>query len=319
MAKIYFSYVSEDAEYVQGLIRELGPEGHEFVGIGTLGFVASDSNPMPATVLKSIDLIVFVISANSFQNLTITRECAVASGFARANGTPAIISILLDSKSPPGTLAGYHAFHADRKSLGAVVASIRDNAGMMDGSRAALESRERVTEARIQENATEFIKEALVSLEVVEARDRWFANVWHWLGFACLFGGVLVVALAVYFGQQAANSSIEGVILGALKLFFLLGLLGACAKYSFVLGKSYSGEARKSSDRMHAIRFGKFYLNVFKGEIKWAEIKEVFQHWNIDRNSSFSELDASQFDPKIIETLTDFARVVVGKKDDKKD
>jgi len=92
---------------------------------------------------------------------------------------------------------------------------------------------------------------------------------------------------------------------------------GACAKYAFSLGKSYSSESLKSSDRIHAIRFGEFYLRAFGDKTKWGELKEVFQHWNIDRNSSFASLDVSQFDPKIVESMMDLIKVVGGKRDDK--
>ena len=85
----------------------------------------------------------------------------------------------------------------------------------------------------------------------------------------------------------------------------------------FSLGKSYSSESLKSSDRIHAIRFGEFYLRAFGDKTKWEELKEVFQHWNIDRNSSFASLDVSQFDPKILESLTDLIKVVGGSKDEK--
>ena len=118
-------------------------------------------------------------------------------------------------------------------------------------------------------------------------------------------------------GQQT-NLATESIILVALKTIVVIGLLSACAKYAFVLGKSYSSESLKSSDRIHAIRFGEFYLRAFGDKTRWDELKEVFQHWNIDRNSSFSTLDVSQFDPKIVESLLDVARLVSGRKNVKK-
>lgn len=42
----------------------------------------------------------------------------------------------------------------------------------------------------------------------------------------------------------------------------------------------------------------------------WPEIKEVFQHWNIDKNSYFTNLDANQFDPKFMESLMEISKMV---------
>ncbi|MNW15678.1 hypothetical protein D3C71_2142650 [compost metagenome] len=73
----------------------------------------------------------------------------------------------------------------------------------------------------------------------------------------------------------------------------------------------------KAADRIHAIRFGEFYLRAFGDKTKWAELKEVFQHWNIDRTSNFSSLDTSQFDPKIVESLLELTKFLGQKKDGK--
>jgi len=109
----------------------------------------------------------------------------------------------------------------------------------------------------------------------------------------------------------------ESLILAALKALLVIGLLGACAKYAFSLGKSYASEALKCSDRIHAIRFGEFYLRAFGEKTQWSELKEVFQHWNIDRSSSFSTLDASSFDPKFIESMIEFAKLFSSKSSSK--
>ncbi len=51
-------------------------------------------------------------------------------------------------------------------------------------------------------------------------------------------------------------------------------------------------------------------LPAFGAKTKWEELKEVFQHWNIDRSSSFSSLDSSSFDPKVVESLIELARIL---------
>ena len=77
-------------------------------------------------------------------------------------------------------------------------------------------------------------------------------------------------------------------------------------------------EALKSADREHAISFGKFYLGAFSEKADWSELKEVFQHWNIDKNSSFSSLDTNNFDPKFLESVIEIAKIISSKADSKK-
>jgi response regulator RpfG family c-di-GMP phosphodiesterase len=61
-------------------------------------------------------------------------------------------------------------------------------------------------------------------------------------------------------------------------------------------------ESLKIADRIHAISFGKFYLQVFNDRINPEEIKEIFRDWNINnQTNNFSNQSASDYDPKIIE------------------
>ena len=98
-----------------------------------------------------------------------------------------------------------------------------------------------------------------------------------------------------------------------------IAILAASARYAYSLGKSYMSESLKSSDRIHAIQFGKFFLRAFGSRATTAEIREVFQHWNIDRTSTFSSLDASQIDPQIVNIVVQLVSAVTGKKQNKKE
>jgi hypothetical protein len=77
------------------------------------------------------------------------------------------------------------------------------------------------------------------------------------------------------------------------------------------------GEALKNNDRGHAISFGQFYLKAYGDRATWEEIREVFQHWNIAKDSPFGSLDAREFDPKLLESLIDLAKTAVEKTDGK--
>jgi hypothetical protein len=72
-------------------------------------------------------------------------------------------------------------------------------------------------------------------------------------------------------------------------------------------------EALRTGDRRHAIRFGEFYLKAYGENTTWEEIKEAFQHWNIDIGSSFINQTAADVDPNILQTIVTLAKTAAGK------
>ena len=66
-------------------------------------------------------------------------------------------------------------------------------------------------------------------------------------------------------------------------------------------------EALKNGDRRHAINFGKFYLESYGAAADWGQIKDAFEHWNIDGANGFGATDKKQADlptlEKIVEAL----------------
>jgi hypothetical protein len=62
-------------------------------------------------------------------------------------------------------------------------------------------------------------------------------------------------------------------------------------------------ESIRNGDRIHAISFGKFYLNAYGDIATREEIKEVFGNWNIDNGSSFITQDAKDIDPNVLGAL----------------
>lgn len=100
----------------------------------------------------------------------------------------------------------------------------------------------------------------------------------------------------------------------AISSVLVLGLLGALARFTFVLGKSYMVESLRNDDRSHAISFGEFYLNAFGEKAEWSEIKEAFQYWNIDIGSSFSSRTAADVDLQLYQTMRDVVAAAVKSK-----
>lgn len=73
-------------------------------------------------------------------------------------------------------------------------------------------------------------------------------------------------------------------------------------------------EALRNADRLHAISFGEFFIKAYGDKISsYSEINEIFQNWNIDKSSSFYELNADTYDPKFSENLIDIIKSLTEK------
>lgn len=317
MAKIYISYQRDDQSFVIVLAQRLKEAGHTLsydvdeLSAGTDWRTALD------TGLKTSEVFIVVISANTQRSQYVLTEVGAARAYSLESDRMLLVPLIIDDTPPPLSIQDIHAIIQPDKNLEAIVPKIESSIANFMGRRAAKDAAISEANEKIQSNAASYIKIALDSLEKLENRDRLISYFWYLTGFTALALGIIFALHGLAVAAQLTTISIPNLLLVMLKALVVIGLLGACSKYAFSLGKSYSSEALKASDRIHAIRFGEFYLRAFSAETKWEELKEVFQHWNIDRASSFSNLNTSQFDPRIIEALVELAKFFDAKKDSK--
>lgn len=174
------------------------------------------------------------------------------------------------------------------------------------GEKIAKEEKAKEIQDRIEKTAESYITETIGELKKSERRQRYTALVWYILGFIALISGVGVV---VFFSNLLTNNFNEDlnwiqIIYYSLRSILIILLLIASSKYSFTLAKSYMTESLKIADRIHAISFGRFYLQVFEQQINPNEIKEIFRDWNINnQNTNFSSQSVTDYDPKLIEKI----------------
>lgn len=309
MANIYISYQRSDQSFVTTLAQRLKSEGHNLgYDIDTLS-AGTDWRSALDQRLKSAEVFIVVISENTTQSQYVLTEVGAARAYASESGRMLIVPLIIDHSPPPLALQDIHAIIQPDKNLDEICQKIETAVSVFIGRRAAIEIEASEVAQKLQTNAADYIKIAIDSLAGLEVRDRRLGYLWYSLGFLSLLIGIGFGLLGLASASEQTALPSQNLVLAALKALLVIGLLGACAKYAFTLGKSYASEALKCSDRIHAIRFGEFYLRAFGEKTQWTELKEVFQHWNIDRSSSFSGMDASSFDPKFIESIVEFAKL----------
>ncbi|UYY86944.1 toll/interleukin-1 receptor domain-containing protein [Alcaligenes sp. SMD-FA] len=313
MAKIYISYQRTDQMFVTQLAQRLKAAGHSLTyDIDTLA-PGTDWRTTLDQGLKTSEIFVVVISESTSKSQYVLAEVGAARAYAADSGRMLIVPVIIDDSPLPLSLQDIQAIIQPDKNIDEISQKIEVAVSTFIGRRAAIEVKASAVAQQLQKNAASYIQVAINSLAGLEVRDRRLGYLWYMLGFLSLVAGIWFAVQSLTATTQQTTLPTESLILAALKALLVIGLLGACAKYAFSLGKSYASEALKCSDRIHAIRFGEFYLQAFGENTQWAELKEVFQHWNIDRNSSFSTLESSSFDPKFIESTIEFAKLLQSK------
>jgi hypothetical protein len=199
------------------------------------------------------------------------------------------------------------------KSLDALVRKIDESINMFLGRKIASEEKAKEFKEKIEHTASEYITETIGGLEKREKHLRRLGFWWYFIGLISIVFGA---GAAIWFSNNGwdnfqGKENWSMTTFYAIKCFLIIAMLIAASKYSFNLGKSYMGESLKVSDRVHAISYGKFYLQVFDQQINSSELKDIFRDWNINNQANaFSSTTTNDFDPKFVEKLVEIIEKV---------
>lgn len=170
------------------------------------------------------------------------------------------------------------------------------------------------TQKNLEQKSSEYVNEALKHLKDKEDKFHFISKCWAGFGGLSI---ALGIAILMWFGseglellKQDTNYGWSYLLLVTFKGIILVGLFIALAKYSFMYSQSYMHESIKNSERRHAINFGKFYMESYGATANWHQIKDAFEHWNIECDSAFSKQDSSKFDPKTIESAVSLMKAM---------
>jgi len=261
--------------------------------------------------ISGADIIIPIITQHSLTNKNFFNELVQLRNYTIHRDDKLLIPIIageVNFENLPESLFSINFISLKNKlsdkEIEAVVKKINESINSFLGKKIASDEKAQEIKEKIEKTAPAYISETITELNKREKYQRYIALFWYILGFLALISGVAVafwfsnITLTIF--KDKENWSLTTFY--ALKSIFIIILLIAASKYSFTLAKSYMSESLKIADRIHAISFGKFYLQVFNDRINPEEIKEIFRDWNINnQNNNFSNQSASDYDPKIIE------------------
>ncbi|WP_303905985.1 hypothetical protein [Thiohalomonas denitrificans] len=155
----------------------------------------------------------------------------------------------------------------------------------------------------IESKSQKFVDSALSLLEQKESKFHKISRNWSIVGALSIVIGVVFAIYTMIFGAdsyyQTGNTGISYYLYTLFRGLIVVGLFGALARYAFVLSNSFMHESLKSGERLHAIKFGEFYLDAYGADAEWDQLKEAFEHWNISGDSAFSKKATNQLDSEL--------------------
>lgn len=322
MARIYLSgqRINNDSDYK--LFRELSfrltERGHEIIQDDIE--LGKEIELSFRRALNIADVIIPVITTSSLDSKMFYSELIQLRNYASHTENKLVIPILAPNipiDMLPESILNVNVIRLEgtsSKELDFVVRRIDESINSFLGKKLASDEKAKEIKEKIEDSAPTYISQTITELTKRESYQKNIAFFWYLLGFFSLIGGV---GVAVWFANNGL-SSIDGkenwslTIFYAIKSLFIIILLIAASKYCFNLAKSYMSESLKISDRIHAISFGKFYLQVFNQQINPGEIKEIFRDWNINNQTNNFTTQTEDYDPKLLDKVLQIVDKVKG-------
>jgi hypothetical protein len=311
MAKLYISYNHRDTDLALKITQGLRKLGH-IISIDIESVSAGeDWRKKLNKELTSADGIVVLVSENSLSSQYVASEIGTARTLTETQRNKFLIPVIIGDIEIPQILQDILCLRASNSNE--IIQKVDNTITKLIAIREEETRAKEETRERIELSANKYVQDVLKALDIREKKNKRIGLVWYIVGFIALLAGVSFGIIGFWSVSSLTTVEITKVILISLKSIIIIGLLIALSKYSFTLGKSYTNESLKNADRIHAISFGDFYLKAFSDRVNFAELKEVFQHWNINNDSFFSKLNTKDFDPKILENLIELTKAFSSK------
>lgn len=157
-----------------------------------------------------------------------------------------------------------------------------------------LEEKKRYTEQyqeKLKTNSSEFVKTTVKDLNYKEKNLSKKASFWSILGAFVLSIGLISTIIVSFrdFGNINSVMSWPLLMFFTFKGVVILTVIGFFTRYDFVISGNYMQEALKVSNRIHAIKFGQFYIETYGATATWEEVKEVFATWSGEEKTNWEK------------------------------
>lgn len=299
--KVYISYSHCDKDIAFKFYDLFKSLDFEVIWDEELLMLGDDFTKKFTVAISQSDLFLPIISENYNASKFANTQLMTAIGFNSSKGSPRLLPYIVSPTPIPYDLLriscfiGTNNLDEDLNKMKAQLVSIR--ASVLADRDANIQN-----ESNLNSSLAQYLKDVFSTLEKKEKRNRWLAYFFYFASILCL--GIIVLLGVQNVDISPSNTlDIPSQIFSSLHNVLTLAVLASLSRLCFILGKSFMVEAIRNGDRIHAISFGKFYIQAYGKQASRQEIREVLGDWNIDKGSSFHTQDAKDIDPNILGIL----------------
>ncbi len=311
-----------DYHLLNSLRKALTEKGYEIISDDFASSILSNnekSDNFINEILFNSDVIISLITESIIESKSGYNELIRLRNYALNVDNKLFIPILSSRVSLnhlPDSFMSFNSIRLENDSqieLDRIAKRIDEYINIFLGKRLAKEEKSKEIKENIESSAPNYITETIKELEKREKYQRSVSILWYIMGFISIIVGVAVAVWLTTSGIVINNDKENWslTIFYGIKSVFIIILLITASKYCFNLAKSYMSESLKIADRIHAISFGKFYLQIFKNNLNPNEIKEIFRDWNINnQENNFSKQSSDDYDPKLLDKVIEILNKV---------
>lgn len=146
------------------------------------------------------------------------------------------------------------------------------------------------SQKNIQNTSTTFVEDTVSSLET---RGEKLSRISFWWsvsgGTSLLLGGVILAVLTISAALEITNDITWKVLVFYLmKGTVFIGAALILARYAFIFSSNYMKESLRTYDRVHALKFGQFFVTTYGASASWEEVQGAFANWNSSGNAEWN-------------------------------
>ena len=147
----------------------------------------------------------------------------------------------------------------------------------------------------IETDGYDFLEKTIEDLDKREKKNKilsWICYISSFVFLVIML--IMATVFMVHFDEK--EESIVSIIVIGVEIVILSAIIISIARFLFLLGKSLMVESIRNADRAHAIGLGRLYMQLYKKDFQWEELKDVLKNWNIDSGSAFINMDAKDIE-----------------------
>lgn len=326
--RIFISYANEDNVIANKLSSILLSDGYDIFNASSIPFGADIYKYIGSEIAKA-DVFIIIVSKSSNRSTYVASEMAAILSLRDKGRMPLVIPIVIGKDTDvPIDIARFHYVvfpnstdnsttkHDQHEQLLDSVYgkdAIKKIELILSAHEEKLKTealKKKKIEEKVQSGLSKYIEDVFENLKASEKRNRRLALGLYLISIISLIATVLIAVLFyTRMDFNIANSKYI-VIFGIVSLCIII-MLVSLSKLLFTLAKSFMVEAIRCSDRIHAISFGKFFLDAYGEEATHEEVLKAFSSWNIDNGStSFRTQSGDDFDPKFSDILGGLKKIL---------